>query len=1465
MSTSIINIKTFESFLINIINKLFPLLENNDKKLIIESISDILNHLYVSYFYEDWNINYFTNQMLLNEGQDILSLIVLLLPYLKLENSKKIKNLSEIYFNKNDFYEKNKDLECTYFIDHKDYFEAVGIKENEKIINSSKENIKRTISSTKNKLMVNWINIFPYTINDYKNSNLYKNFVKLSNEKLHNISDEQFYFGNENYYNCISNFLYDDIKSIKWLIYDIKIENTIYPLIILLSEYLRIENIINESLIILKENEKKYIYLKEMWNLFIQNTEYISIQKSLVFFYLRNYSNYSKYLKEILESDCAKIITDQTNKILDEDKDDNNENVIYFDDDTITNCIIKLIKKIEYDDVYEFIYKCMQQFKYTWYGYSCLSDEQIILKKHEFSKKYMEKYILPTDIISEKVYITPKIFYNYFKSFVHVSTLSSYIRLPKYWIMSKEHENLIINRFNNINTSNWFNIVRNLKRTHEELSTVEINKLMNGIINNIISKNYIVEIVLETMICNGILTYYKYNPKLSNLKILPNKNEKYSEWKEAIKNNLEITKYIDSYNFLNNMKLSAIPNYYETLIKDIFWVTNFGANWIAQIQTFHHFINQRTVYVTGGTGAGKSTIVPVMFLYGYKIIDYNNNGKIFCSGPRIGPVIKTAKRVSSQFGIILDTNKKSLNYISYHYQLEDTSDNYYHPSLTFLTDGILILNVKNNYMYKNKFSDKNVSDMVIVDESHEHNPNMDMILTLIKTNLYLNNQLRLSIISATMQDDEKIYRKFYEIIDDNWKYPLDLYNINDKNMLDRRLHLSAPLQTTNFKIEQIDEVGVSTMKILEKITRGNTNGDILVFQARTKPILQLISEINSNPMIPEDVLAVPLYKNLDDKIKKQIEEISDSKVRASIRFPKNYNYIDDIENVSLIPEGYYKRFIIVATNIVEASLTIDTLKYVIDDGLENNVEYDFKKDIISNKVEYISKSSQIQRRGRVGRTSSGTVYLTYDERLLSPRTRYKICYTKDIIEVVLDLVLNKNSFYIINKENDPNLLGDYEKIRLDATGTDTFGEIKEIIKEQYYFSNSLFVKEYIGLYNFFKNKATYSKLDKLALYYYDNTNKYSYEDLKADKFYIISPNENLIERDYNLDVIKYDNNYYNKILYIFNILGKYGLVNNGISTNFNDTIEKLIKFLDIDEVIELNDQLTLLYIIRLMFLYKDIDFQPILLFIIFKIKGYRSSDFKSSYKRIPLSDVLNAIYIVPRKYYDLIRKFKKEKINFDFSNYNDLILKYTNEQFETIIKSITINDNKTREYLKKIILMYNKIIIKLCILKDDKIVNKYNIKERFENIFLVRLKEEIIKVTSDKEIFKNTDIILSFNDYERFSYLSSYFYSSLIYIKIPETPFYYTYNYGDINNLSSIYSSIVEPVFLNKYINSLNNSDTISDLSYIPSNVIKSLLKSKENKGYNLEINKEEVNKEKMYYNTVKKNIGLIKNALIKI
>lgn len=70
---------------------------------------------------------------------------------------------------------------------------------------------------------------------------------------------------------------------------------------------------------------------------------------------------------------------------------------------------------------------------------------------------------------------------------------------------------------------------------------------------------------------------------------------------------------------------------------------------------------------------------------------------------------------------------------------------------------------------------------------------------------------------------------------------------------------------------------------------------------------------------------------------------------------------------------------ILATNIAEASLTIDGIFFVIDPGFCKIKKYDSKRDMDSLIIAPISKANAKQRAGRAGRTGPGKCYRLYTE------------------------------------------------------------------------------------------------------------------------------------------------------------------------------------------------------------------------------------------------------------------------------------------------------------------------------------------------------------------------------------------------------------------------------------------------------------------------------------------------------
>ena len=494
------------------------------------------------------------------------------------------------------------------------------------------------------------------------------------------------------------------------------------------------------------------------------------------------------------------------------------------------------------------------------------------------------------------------------------------------------------------------------------------------------------------------------------------------------------------------------------------WYLYYSMNWIAQLNFYNNFIHQRVMFITGATGTGKSTQVPKLLLYGSYMIDYKQTTRSICSQPRISPTIGNSEWISFESGLqiieynsLYQENIPTDNFnINFKYQEDDhiKKDNYT-PMLKIVTDGTLMTDISNNIFMKkekkitekkreyvfNKEFTENIYDIIIVDEAHEHNANMDIILTITRNSVYLNNSLRLVIVSATMDDDESIYRNYYKIINDNLLYPIKSYLTNplvplNTIFIDRRTHISRPGESTQFKVfdhySNIKYTGnnsIDSKKAQEEtinkclsITKVYPDGQILLFSIGEKEIKDVVEQLN-NKMAPGNI-ALPYfakmnnkYKDIILKIKNEIKYIKNK--RQNIHKEWGTDFIQDLN----VPNNMYRRAVIIATNVAEASITIPGLKFVIDNGYSKEDKFDVELGISSLNIEKISDASRIQRRGRVGRKSSGDVFYVYSENARKEIVPKKNITKSDIHINLFDL-LHDNFEY----EKDKRFINSRNKV-----------------------------------------------------------------------------------------------------------------------------------------------------------------------------------------------------------------------------------------------------------------------------------------------------------------------------------------------------------------------------------------------------------------------------------------------------
>ena len=323
-------------------------IDNQFKLLILEQKQILKEYLYKTcvlfgiYFY---NKN-FIDQLAMNDYRDIYSIMVLLLPYYELKESNTIESLDEILFNKDD---KGKKILANFNIDHS-YIKSSSIEE---YFENAVLLISKSLKKTANKIMPNWLNIFPYLMGNYKESMIYNNFIDLYKNKQFNLVNDvildvdnnklyenRFELGYDTLYGTIYKFLYKDIVKIKWMIYDIYMEGVdpkVCPVIIIICNILKINDIVNNPWIKEKDkdNDNKKVRLeqqeklKENWNKnVLTNSNNIKYLRSLILFYLR-WENDETNLKGIkLSKQCSNFIRSNI-EYIEEDNEDEFDKGIY--------------------------------------------------------------------------------------------------------------------------------------------------------------------------------------------------------------------------------------------------------------------------------------------------------------------------------------------------------------------------------------------------------------------------------------------------------------------------------------------------------------------------------------------------------------------------------------------------------------------------------------------------------------------------------------------------------------------------------------------------------------------------------------------------------------------------------------------------------------------------------------------------------------------------------------------------------------------------------------------------------------------------------------------------------------------------------------------------------------------------------------------------------------------------------
>ncbi|CAH0382631.1 unnamed protein product [Bemisia tabaci] len=443
---------------------------------------------------------------------------------------------------------------------------------------------------------------------------------------------------------------------------------------------------------------------------------------------------------------------------------------------------------------------------------------------------------------------------------------------------------------------------------------------------------------------------------------------------------------------------------------------------LAEEQSIMETITENSItIICGETGSGKTTQIP-QFLYE---AGYGSNGQMIgVTEPRRVAAISMSKRVGMELNLSSDE-------VSYLIRFEGNTG----PStkIKFMTDGVLLKEIQSDFLLT-KYS------VIILDEAHERSIFTDILIGLLSRIVPLrskrNNPLKLIIMSATLRiadytENPRLFKKPPPVIHiESRQYPVVIHfnkrtsvdyvresfskackihcqlpeggilifltGQQEVNTLVKKLRRTFPYKKT-WNLENEEKIGddedcsasdgenveMSLSKAIQEIRKSR------------KTVVKALPEINldSYDLAPADDTEADMLDAEDEDIA-ETEGDSDEEWSSTVEAEftaRSSQPLWVLPLYSLLPSHKQARIFeppppgcrlcVVATNVAETSLTIPSIKYVVDCGRTKTRLYDNFTGISMFSVIWTSKASADQRAGRAGRIGPGHCYRLYSSAL----------------------------------------------------------------------------------------------------------------------------------------------------------------------------------------------------------------------------------------------------------------------------------------------------------------------------------------------------------------------------------------------------------------------------------------------------------------------------------------------------
>uniref|UniRef100_A0AAF5HYW9 RNA helicase n=1 Tax=Strongyloides stercoralis TaxID=6248 RepID=A0AAF5HYW9_STRER len=370
----------------------------------------------------------------------------------------------------------------------------------------------------------------------------------------------------------------------------------------------------------------------------------------------------------------------------------------------------------------------------------------------------------------------------------------------------------------------------------------------------------------------------------------------------------------------------------------------------------------QVLLIKSNTGSGKSTQVPQILLNRYILTDRGGEFNCIITQPRRLSAINLAKRVAKERGEYLG------NSVGYYVRFDKVEPRPF-GSIVFGTIGAILKKFSHGF--------KGISH-IIVDEVHERSLETDFLLIILKMIIQKYKELRIILMSATI--DTKQFEEYFEDIK-VIEFTVKSYEVEE-------IYLDEFIQQYNYIPSDVDIPfyfdmnrnmwsfnnilsGTNTSLIAKYIAKQIEMNKKFPYDIIIKMIKECARNIFNNKNDGSILVFVPGWVEISTCIR-MLEDVKESYMYWVL--PLHSNLSDEEQNYVFHPPPNGKIKIVISTNIAESSITINDILYVIDSCKRKVQTQCLNITTLTSNIEWASRYSTEQRKGRAGRTRRGHCY-----------------------------------------------------------------------------------------------------------------------------------------------------------------------------------------------------------------------------------------------------------------------------------------------------------------------------------------------------------------------------------------------------------------------------------------------------------------------------------------------------------